>query len=600
MNLTVSREWTPRAHPAWEDAVPQWKWSWPLHIFGFGSLHLLLFLFNIFSVFSLRRRLLVHPVLLWTLVFSSFLSASQGLVLLVDPYEIRGVLPVLMVRLIGALAYPMMATMFSLLQLHIMRTTRLSRQRRKHQCKRNCVLAMSLVLYFVGVIVITVLSAIYSQLKHLVAINNAVFVTWGVGACVTFIYGCFRLRQYYSKMDSLLTQIQEYAKAHKASRSHGGGGSHLLALYRIQKPSMKDDVATVGGLTQQNLSDSSESAHSFFNEAFLDFDKETEENVKFYKPILPGDDDEMGHSAEKFNTETPLNPGLFQDGRLKFLSSIESESDSVEDNVPHKSSSTSGISTEDSHPVCTSKPVKKPRGNKAVRPRKNRQLYAGKPRTSTEHLLQPSSSESQLKSCSAEQIDADPDLRESESGVLANGYCHMNPAFSGSEQSLLRPATLPGNPATVPQHTNKHRRPRTKYKKIPETPEPAGDSSDPEGGYLADAERNSPKLKEKSNHSKGDKRRVSQKSDDDDDVDDDKSPTHKPYSLPFAEGHLGMRRVRQAFIIKKASQVACCALVFMIVAVCLQIYAMFGGNGVFASTLLVPPWPWFIFQTFCR
>ncbi|RDD44155.1 Zonadhesin [Trichoplax sp. H2] len=95
--------------PAWTEAIPQWGAAWPIHIYFFGAIFILIALFALYSLVKPRKRkfkvigmLFNRLVLFFLFVFAT----TRAICLLVDPYHSKGIMPPLLYNIIWALGSP--------------------------------------------------------------------------------------------------------------------------------------------------------------------------------------------------------------------------------------------------------------------------------------------------------------------------------------------------------------------------------------------------------------------------------------------------------------------------------------------------------------
>lgn len=251
-------------HPDWSLAHDQWSAAWPVHIYGLGSLFVLLAVYALLILAVLSRR---HPLLAYTALAIFALGASRGFVMLVDPYASANRLPLAMVLVLQAATSPCLIAIFTLLELSIMMRVRQPTERNIQRFLIGLLLA-----HLALVACIYVVVAVHPQLKLLVLLSQAIFITWGLVLCFVFVYNAFKITQFSHETTRVLHQIATYSRVKKSVQ----GGRHL-ALHRIRKPRIRKSSTEVYPLSGEEEGEesehSSEESLCFFNEAHFELNE---------------------------------------------------------------------------------------------------------------------------------------------------------------------------------------------------------------------------------------------------------------------------------------------------------------------------------------
>lgn len=267
-------------HPEWDVARAQWKWAWPLHVYGLGALFLLLTTYALVMLLHLHRRLRHHPLTAHITLAVLFLSSSKAFMLFVDPYSSVHLLPMPLVQLLHGLTYPCLIAIFTLLELSIMRITRVRLGSDHSQQVR--LLSWLLLGHFglVGGIYITV--ALHTDLKLMILLSQSIFITWGLVLCFIFVYNGFKITQFTNETSRVLQQIAVYTRVKKELSKVGNHRD--LALHRIRKARVRRNSADTNQCSEVSEESGAESSDSlcFFNEAHFELD-ETQLEAVFKK-----------------------------------------------------------------------------------------------------------------------------------------------------------------------------------------------------------------------------------------------------------------------------------------------------------------------------
>lgn len=127
-NATTRRtQVIPEPVPHWPTAFEIWSWAWPLHVYMFAVLYLVV---AIASCFSLVTELLVRMLKFNKLKVSFFaqlvlFSMTRAIMLLVDPYISKGLHSGIPAFIVWSLGSPLVLSAFSLLLFALVDTTRM-------------------------------------------------------------------------------------------------------------------------------------------------------------------------------------------------------------------------------------------------------------------------------------------------------------------------------------------------------------------------------------------------------------------------------------------------------------------------------------------
>ena len=86
-NASISRLW-PEPSPNWLEAIKEWKWLWQVHIYGFGSLFLVMALYVGFSLIRDRKKALMGHRTHFTAmdIMLQITGLVRSVILYWDPY----------------------------------------------------------------------------------------------------------------------------------------------------------------------------------------------------------------------------------------------------------------------------------------------------------------------------------------------------------------------------------------------------------------------------------------------------------------------------------------------------------------------------------
>lgn len=212
INVTSSAE-PDAVEDGWSRDEQRWRWCWSAHVYGFGVVFLadcLLCLSPILS--SLRktrdRQSTMGRLLSFTLLLYSLL---RSLLLLIDPYNSRALLPCTVIQLINTLAFPCMTLSLLLLDRTLLRLIQPSAEAHV----RAITVLSSGYFGFVGAVVVVVCRR--SSFRHWELLDQGLFVTCGTVLCCLVASKCLRLCRYSRRTTLARRQIVAFVRSKKQS-----------------------------------------------------------------------------------------------------------------------------------------------------------------------------------------------------------------------------------------------------------------------------------------------------------------------------------------------------------------------------------------------
>lgn len=180
----------PEPLPEWETAFQVWSYWWEIHNYGFGCAFAILAIFSIFCLVRLRNLQKLTLGRYFTTVSALLLvfTTSRTLYLLLDPYEAHKyiTLPVVFVRVVFALGYPCLTSVFSLINFAFVEVNNLKTIWTKLQNKK---FLFSIILgHFVLVLVIYLVVTFSPQLAKLFIICQSILIAWWIVLVICFLY----------------------------------------------------------------------------------------------------------------------------------------------------------------------------------------------------------------------------------------------------------------------------------------------------------------------------------------------------------------------------------------------------------------------------
>ena len=564
-NSSSLTEGAPEAYPEpvpdWYTAHQKWSLGWQMHTYGFGVCYALLSLYCIIVLVHLRRRLRIQQYILIINGILLILSVCRAVYLFLDPYESVGVLPVPLLRVMYGVPYPCLTSSFSLVQMVVMRITKVRMGPQKFHNYR--VLAAVITTHFTVVIVIDITVAYKNGLRLLILICQSIFTTWGLVLCFSFVYNGFKVAQFTNEANKALKQLITYWKVKQETLKNGNRKE--LALHRINKPKIRTDFEERWIAEEGHSSDadcSSESL-SFYNEAHLEFTEDA--LAKIYENRLKKFKKNRANIKDKFGSPSNL--------RLTPTTNLDLDFSSDSGNIPETPSTYGPVSTEERY----------------LTPNEDMFMVS----TQTSSVLDMTQGQGQGQGHGHSHGHFNNRLPQ---GSL-NLHAYINPAFdtylNGRTKHALRLVPTPHLQMEENQLKDQSDCTTTTLCAIESEDHSHVTLQTQESGYMADTEYSSPKPVKK-------KGKSSSRRNDLVDIEVDGSPTHEPYPLPASDGTLGLYRIRQGRMLRKVLRVTYLTTLCGFVCCVLQLYAMFGVYGVLSNEIPAEPWPWLVFQSAIR
>ena len=567
----------PEPVPDWPVAKTKWHWGWQIHTYGFGVLYALLAVYCVLVLVHLHRRLRIQQYIVLINGLMLVFSVCRSCVLLVDPYESVGCLPLPLLRVMYGVAFPCLTSSFSLVQMVFMRITKVQMGPQKLQNYR--VLAAVITTHFSVVIVIDITVAYKNGLKLLILLCQSIFITWGLVLCFGFIYNGFRVAQFTNEANKALKQLITYSRIKQQTLKNGN--RRELALHRINKPKIRQDSEERWAMNEDYRTSELESSDSmsFYNEAHLEFTEDA--LAKLYETRG------KRTAGRRAGAHAGGRHGVDQDHTKLHLTTPTSTVDFSDSEELSESLSTYGpVSTEERCMTSMDNEDVSREAGKGSNGRSPSDPDPTNPRREGNTAL--STSTSPLSTLAPRDSP-----KHAYVNIAFDFICNGDVGHSWE----LKDVVGTGRDAEEGD---------ADAEEGGDEPEPDGHDEKSavctqESGYMADTELNSPRpqrKKETENHKKTGKKNKTQA--DKQEFEMSGSPKHEPYPLPASDGTLGLYRIRQGRTLKRALRVAYITTLFGFVCCVLQLYAMFGVYGTLSNEIPAEPWPWLLFHSSMR
>ncbi|GAB1602200.1 uncharacterized protein LOC115224675, partial [Argonauta hians] len=221
--------------PDWQNVSNTWTWSWNIHIYTIALLFYLLSAFCILSLFCGRRRLKKKTFGI-TLAILFVVGIFRGSYFVLDPYGSKNLLPVILRQLLFDITYPCLTTTYSLVQIMILRITKVDVGPTRIVNKQFFLCVTTF--YFGCLTTVDVFIGIYRELRLLLLLPNAFFIVWSIYLSITFIYNGFKLTHYVAEIKKARKELSSYSLA-KRSCSQENILSRSATAQRLTKPQIR-------------------------------------------------------------------------------------------------------------------------------------------------------------------------------------------------------------------------------------------------------------------------------------------------------------------------------------------------------------------------
>ena len=215
--------------PEWGAALQTWKWGWDLHWIGFGTLFTLFALNSLLSLIEMARikrrtkRGHLAKVITSLLVI---LGLTRGLFFFINPYEseqcnLLPACPVMLTRILFAIALPCITASFSLVHLTFLQVTKLKLYPEKLQSTKflSCVI----VFHFGLALITEVMMSLYADITTLSIFCQSFFIAFNFVLSVSFIYSGTKIVTYVTRNHTRVTRLGETSmRARKNSEKSAG------------------------------------------------------------------------------------------------------------------------------------------------------------------------------------------------------------------------------------------------------------------------------------------------------------------------------------------------------------------------------------------
>ncbi|KAK3713426.1 hypothetical protein QZH41_012467 [Actinostola sp. cb2023] len=175
----------PEPEPDWDTAFEKWKAAWPIHVYGFATILVVLGLVSLFElvrihVKSRRKTALKISLLLMIVLF----CATRAVALFIDPYGSNANFNPMIVRLLFSIGHPCVISAMSLLLLVLIDTTKMNVAPPTFQRVQTIIVVV--IFHVILVLVTDVVVAFYVKTKFLILMCQVYYLVMGLALTIGY------------------------------------------------------------------------------------------------------------------------------------------------------------------------------------------------------------------------------------------------------------------------------------------------------------------------------------------------------------------------------------------------------------------------------
>ena len=592
------------ATPDWRNAYVTWQWAWQMHVYTIATIFYILSLFCLLSLFRGRKRLRKKKPFGLILGFLFITGAFRGTYFVLDPYGSQRLLPIVARQLLFDTIYPCLTTCYSVVQMMILKITKVDVGPTKIANKHFLVSVTGL--YFASLTAVEITVGIRPDLRLLLLVPHGFFITWSMYLCVTFIYNGFKLMHYVAEIKKARKELSSYSLA-KRSCSNENFMTRSQTIQRLNKPQIRitdednqtysivsDDESTVSDLNEMavfqpntlncDLKKIAGKVGHMIDQTMLIRSQSTD--VHFLM-------DDSNEGAETTTAETPTQEMC----ELQQCNPVDIEQVVTSDAVSMSGSCGRAGNRERDDERCGVVNILCPQllqqQHRMQQQQSQRQQYH---QLHQLNHLQYHKSDLYNKPSYHSNHSNHHNHNSNHSSHQSSLKHHLSYEDSIDDETEFRGCANTFRAGWCSISALLHR--------APSTDNTEGDESFlVDNGYMADTEV--PSSNGESKKHKHNRRKCSADQSEPRDADSVETPlplgtTWHPQLLASSPSTLSLHRIRQSRMLHRVMHLTYFTTFLLIVACLFQLYALFGIYGLFSRISNPDPWPWLIFQTFYR
>lgn len=221
----------PEPLPEWSIAFTTWNVWWEVHNYGFAILFAVLAAFCVYCLVRLKRAQTLTLTRYFTAVTGLLFmfSFTRCLYLALDPYEGHKYLhlPVVFDRIVFALGYPCLTSIFSLINFTFVKVNNLFLIAKRLQDIKF--LSSIIVIHFVLVLGIYLIVTFSPRLARLFIVCQAILIVWWLALVLAFLYSAWLVKMNEKSKMKYINKVNDAGQA-EANKTTSQGSKRILYI----------------------------------------------------------------------------------------------------------------------------------------------------------------------------------------------------------------------------------------------------------------------------------------------------------------------------------------------------------------------------------
>ncbi|XP_058799061.1 uncharacterized protein LOC131668699 isoform X4 [Phymastichus coffea] len=240
--------------PSWESVNHDLRWHFLLHTYTFACLFFVLSFYTFFSFLNLRSLMSRPPFMSTINIFLCLLGALRCACLLIDPYNLKETMPLVIGSIIWDIGFPFITSAFCLIQLAFLQLTQcvcLCSQVKfgLERFQKETYLSLMIIFHISCVIISDVTLAFHVSYMSKYVVQM-VFLIWALMLYVSFLYAGYKVKALLDTLPSnllaregsganqkgrwVLVRIERTDQQQQSQQQRQGNGKSLTS--RLKSP----------------------------------------------------------------------------------------------------------------------------------------------------------------------------------------------------------------------------------------------------------------------------------------------------------------------------------------------------------------------------
>ncbi|XP_058799062.1 uncharacterized protein LOC131668699 isoform X5 [Phymastichus coffea] len=229
--------------PSWESVNHDLRWHFLLHTYTFACLFFVLSFYTFFSFLNLRSLMSRPPFMSTINIFLCLLGALRCACLLIDPYNLKETMPLVIGSIIWDIGFPFITSAFCLIQLAFLQLTQcvcLCSQVKfgLERFQKETYLSLMIIFHISCVIISDVTLAFHVSYMSKYVVQM-VFLIWALMLYVSFLYAGYKVKALLDTLPSNLlaregSGANQKDQQQQSQQQRQGNGKSLTS--RLKSP----------------------------------------------------------------------------------------------------------------------------------------------------------------------------------------------------------------------------------------------------------------------------------------------------------------------------------------------------------------------------